>query len=316
MELAFSHLVLFGAITTWLKPLWIVAVGVVIAVALLFGIWALLRWLAPNIAAIAWTTNKEAFSQPLIYVLMALGTFLLVFLPFVPFTTFGGDIKMLHDTDLTLIMLLSVGLALWTSSTSVAEEIEGRIALTLLSKPVNRRQYILGKFLGIIGPVAIMFIVLGAVFLASVSFKVSFEARENVVSEPTWQQCRDEMLMISPGLLLAFMEAVVLSAISVAISTRLSMVPNLIICACIYGLGHLMPTLVDAASRQFEIPYFIAQLLATILPALETFNIYTAIATGQAIPLSYICWSAMYCLLYTTVAMLLALLLFEDRDLA
>jgi ABC-type transport system involved in multi-copper enzyme maturation permease subunit len=59
-----------------------------------------------------------------------------------------------------------------------------------------------------------------------------------------------------------------------------------------------------------------AQLLATVLPALETFNIYAAIATGQEVPLSYLGWAAFYCLLYTSIAMLLALLLFEDRDLA
>jgi ABC-type transport system involved in multi-copper enzyme maturation permease subunit len=308
-------LVLF-AINPWLKPLWLVGVGVAIAVVLLLGIWFLMRTVVPNVAAIAWTTSKDAFSQPLIYVLMAGGIFLLVFLPFVPFNTFGEDLKMLKESDLTLIMLLSVGMALWTASTSVADEIEGRIALTLLSKPVSRRQYILGKFVGILIPVAIMFIIMGAVFLASVSFKVSFESRENVTPEPTLQQCREEMLAIAPGLLLAFMEAVVLSAISVAISTRLSMVPNLVICASIYILGHLMPALVAAASAQFEIPQFLAQLLATILPALETFNIYPAIATGKKVPMEYLAWAGVYCLLYTSVAMLLALLLFEDRDLA
>jgi len=314
--MALSDLVLFGALTTWLRPLWIVAVGALAAVVLLIALGVLLRWAVPNVAAIARTTSKEAFSQPLFYVVLAIGLFLLVFLPFVPFNTLGEDIKMLKDTDLTLIMVLSVLMALWTASVSIAEEIEGRIALTLLSKPVSRRQFIMGKFLGILVPVAVMFIVLGAVFLCSVSFKVVFEARETVMSEPTWDKCFDEIVQIAPGLLLAFMEAVVLTAISVAISTRLPMVPNLLICACIYALGHLMPTLVAAASEQFEIPYFIAEFLATVLPALETFNIYPAIATGQEVPASYLGWAAVYCVLYTSVAMLLALLLFEDRDLA
>ena len=34
-------------------------------------------------------------------------------------------------------------------SLAVAEEIEGKTAITLLSKPINRRQFIVGKFLGI-----------------------------------------------------------------------------------------------------------------------------------------------------------------------
>jgi ABC-type transport system involved in multi-copper enzyme maturation permease subunit len=64
-------------------------------------------------------------------------------------------------------------------------KIEGRTALTLLSKPVSRRQFILGKFLGILMPVAIMFVVLGALFLASVSYKVVYDARETAQADPT-----------------------------------------------------------------------------------------------------------------------------------
>jgi hypothetical protein len=49
---------------------------------------------------------------------------------------------------------------------------------------------------------------------------------------------------------------------------------------------------------------------------LEHFNIYGAIATGQQVPLSYIAWVGGYSLVYITIAMLLALALFDDRDLA
>jgi ABC-type transport system involved in multi-copper enzyme maturation permease subunit len=104
-----------------------------------------------------------------------------------------------------LIMVLSIVMALWTASTSIADEIEGRTALTLLSKPVGRREFILGKFVGILVPVAIMFLVLGALFLASVSYKVVYDARETAQSDPTLLDCQQEMLQIAPGLALAFM---------------------------------------------------------------------------------------------------------------
>ena len=47
------------------------------------------------------------------------------------------------------------------------------------------------------------------------------------------------MIGIVPGLVLAFMETVVLTAISVAISTRLPMLPNLVICGCDLRAGPL-----------------------------------------------------------------------------
>jgi ABC-type transport system involved in multi-copper enzyme maturation permease subunit len=311
-----NTLLLFAAVPTWIKPLWMVGLGALAVLGLLVLIVVLLRQFVPSVAAVAATTCKEALSQPLFYVLLAVGSFLLIFMPFVPFNTFGEDVKVLKESGLQLIMVLSIGMAVWTSSVSISEEIEGRIALTLLSKPLGRPQFVLGKFLGIVAPVALMFLVLGTLFLSSVSYKVVFESRETATPDPTAQDCIREIVQIAPGLLLAFMEAVVLTAIGVAISTRLPMVPNLILCASVYLLGHLTPTLVASASSQFEIPFFVAELLAIVLPSLETFNVYPAIATGHEVSLDYLGTAAVYCLLYTAVAMLLALLLFEDRDLA
>lgn len=304
----------------WLNPLWMVAVGVAIALILLSGFYALVRLIGPRVAAVASTTAKEALSEPLFYVALVIGIFALILFPFLPYFTFGEDVKVVKDMGLQLIMVLSIGLAVWTASVSIAEEIEGRTALTLLSKPVARWQFIMGKFLGILGPVAILFIVLGAFFLGSVSYKVVHEARESSLPAPTGQECRAEMINIVPGLVLAFMETVVLTSITVAIATRLPMLPNLIICASIYLLGHLRPTLVNVASRLPEIPFFVAHLLAAVLPALDTFNIYTAIATGSRLTLSawlsYLGLALFYCVLYSSIAMFVALLLFEDRDLA
>ncbi len=213
--------------------LWLLAIAVVV-----------LRLAAPKVAAIAWTTAKEALCQPLFYVLLGFGAFMLVCMfPFLPYNTFGEDLKVVKETGLTLIMLLAVLLALWTASTSIADELEGRTALTVLSKPISRRQFILGKFLGVLGPVLILFIVLGALFLGSVSFKVVYDAREMSLPDPSWRDCWHEMVQIAPGLGLAFLEAVMMTSISVAISTRLPMLPNLAICASIYVLGHLVPML-------------------------------------------------------------------------
>jgi ABC-type transport system involved in multi-copper enzyme maturation permease subunit len=223
---------------------------------------------------------------------------------------------MVKDEGLTLIMVLSILMALWTASVSIAEEIEGRTALTLLSKPVGRREFILGKFLGILIPVAIMFLVFGAIFLSSVSYKVVYDARESALADPTLADCQREIIQVAPGLLLAFMETVVLTAISVAISTRLPMLANLIICASIYVLGHLVPILANSAVGQIEFVRFVASLLAAILPVLDHFNISAGISTGQTVPGVYLAWAGLYCVLYSMVAMFLALLLFEDRDLA
>jgi hypothetical protein len=112
------------------------------------------------------------------------------------------------------------------------------------------------------------------------------------------------------------MEAVVLASVSVAISTRLPMLPNLVISAAIYVLGHLVPTLVATLAGQFPLVSFAGWLLAAVLPGLEHFNMETGISTGQFVPVAYLAGAALYCALYSLAALLLALVLFEERDLA
>jgi hypothetical protein len=124
------------------------------------------------------------------------------------------------------------------------------------------------------------------------------------------------MVRISPGLLLSFMEAAVLTAISVAISTRLPMLANLVVCIVIYGLGHLVPVIADSSVGKNEFVKFVADTMSAVFPLLDYFNISAGISGGRWVPLSYLAVAGIYCVLLCSVAMLLALLLFEDRDLA
>ncbi len=85
---------------------------------------------------------------------------------------------MLKDSGLTLIRVFCIVLAVWGASTTLADEIEGRTALTVLSKPVRRRSFVIGKFFGIGWTTALMFIVLGSMLLAVTSYKMIYDARE------------------------------------------------------------------------------------------------------------------------------------------
>lgn len=267
---------------------------------------------------IAITTAKEAIRQPIFIVLLIFGGLAMLLFPFIPYFTLGEDLKMLKDTGLATILLLSLFLAMVTASNSIAEDIEHRTAITLLSKPINRRQFIVGKFLGIILAVALMFVILGILFSGVVYYKVGYDARESAKQAPTAQDRRDEVKQILPGIVLTYFQVVVLSALSVAISTRLPMLVNVVVCLAVFMLGHLAPVLVQAAkeSHAFELVQFTAQMAELVLPALEFFNVSSAVATGSTIPPSYIAWNLLYCILYSSIGILLAFVLFEDRDLA
>ncbi len=287
-----------------------------VAVVGVYLFYLLIHWLFPHVSIIALATSKEAVAQPLYLLVLLIGAFLLMLYIIIPYNTFGEDVKMYKDSGMMTIKVLAILVALWTASVSVADEIEGRTALTLLSKPITRRQFVLGKFLGISWSVFLMFVVLGLWMLIWVSAKVVYDARETSNPDPSWQLCNTEMIGTVSGLALAFMEAVVLTAISVAISTRLPMLPNLVICGSIYVLGNLGPLIVQSTVGENEFVAFFGQLVALVLPMLDVFNIQAAVAGGKRVPFDYLGWALLYCVLYSTVAMLFALILFEDRDLA
>ena len=295
-----------------------VAVIPVVALIVYFGyvFYMILATMCPKVFAIAHSTFKTEVNQPLYLLVMIIGGLFMVGSIYVPYNTFGEDIKMYKDSGLTLIRVLAIFLAIWAASKSVAAEIEGRTALTVLSKPVGRRQFIFGKFTGISLAIALMFIVLGLWFFAWVSYKPIYDFAEASKGLCEWPECFLEATHIAPGIFLCFLEVLVFVAISVAISTRMGVLANFLICFSVYVLGHLTPLLVQSSMAEFQPIVVFGQLVAIVFPVLNHYDVQAAINTNSAVPLEYLGWSIIYTAIYGSVAMLLALVLFEDRDLA
>lgn len=291
-------------------------------VLLLYGTYFFMVMAFPKLAAIAEATVRSEIFQLLFLICAVIGCLFMVASIYIPYQTFGEDIKVLKHTCLQAMMVLGIVVAIWAASRSISEEIEGRTALTLLSKPVSRRQFVLGKFAGIAWLVSVLFVMISSVFVLAVAQKPIFDKREGAEMEfegekgITWQLLHHEAMSVAPGVLLVYMETLVLAGVSVAISTRLPMVANFMLTFGIWALGHLTPSIMEASVEGFEPVQFVASFVATILPVLKNFEIYGAISAGREIPLIYLAGTALYTILYGALTMLLALILFEDRDLA
>ena len=296
----------------WLVP-WTAA-----AVLGLYLIYLVLAVNFPKVAAISLSTFKTEVSQPLFWLILIVGSLLLIGFVYVPYNTFGEDIKMYKDSGLTLIRVLAIFMAIWAASKSVAEEIEGRTALTVLSKPVGRRQFILGKFFGISLSAAVLFLLLGICFVVWVAYKPIYDGVESSKGLIDWDVCFLEAIQIIPALILAFLEVVIFVSISVAISTRVGILPNFLICFAIYVFGHLTPLIVQSPDvvEAFETVVVFANVIAVIFPVLNHFDVQAAINSNVLVPMMYLGWAVIYCALYSAIALLVALVLFEDRDLA
>lgn len=288
--------------------------------------------LSTQAGTIARATTKEALRQPVFFLMTGAAILVMVTNYYVPFFSMGDDTKMYIDCGLAMLLICALMLAVWTASISVAEEIEGKTAMTLLSKPINRRQFVFGKYLGILQSSVMMLVILGSIFFFFTYFKFGYDQSEAGSGKAAlffyrnvdWLPfqipylTRDRFNVartILPGLTLITMEVAVLSAVSVAISTRMPMLVNISTCFSLFVIGHLTPVLALDRNQNVFVKFF-AQLLATVLPSLEHFNMSAAISTGKTIPGDYIGMAALYCVAYVTSMIMIAFLMFEDRDLA
>ncbi len=314
-QLAVNHFIWFNPGTFLFTGLYLLG-----TLALPFLLWLILKLPFPRamtgISAIAGNTARSVMKQPIFAILMIFGIMAILLFPWIPYNTLGQDVKIMKSQGLTVIKVLGILLAVWSAGTAISEEIEEKTALTLLSKPISRRQLLIGKFLGIIMGVSIFFSVLSTVFMPTCAMKVVHDAREQCLTDPEPAACIASMEKTVPGLALSFMEITMMSAVTVALATRLPMVPNLTLCTTIYALGHLIPLIVKSSIRQFQIVEFIGNLLSAVLPVLSYFSLETSIGGGAEVSAVYLLGALAYCLLYSLAVLFFALILFEDRDLA
>src|SRR5207244_631821 len=119
------------------------------------------------------------------WLLLGAAFLLMVISPFIPYFTFGEDLVMVKELGYDTVMLAAVLFGALAASMSISEEIEGRTAITLLSKPVSRRQFLLGKFAGIVLACLLMFGLLGLYFEGVLLFKHWFD-KMDTVPVPAW----------------------------------------------------------------------------------------------------------------------------------
>lgn len=89
------------------------------------------------------------------------GTLLILFASPLSAFTMDNDQRMLLDIGLATVFMVGMLLAIFISSTVLGQEITDKTALTVVSKPVGRPQFVIGKFLG-----ASCAIILSTIFVA------------------------------------------------------------------------------------------------------------------------------------------------------
>jgi hypothetical protein len=327
----------YEPIEHFLNNLWVntLAVGLVLGALI-----TLTRATLPGkLMAIAQATYRETVRQPIYWIMVVLFTLVLLVQVWLPYFTLGEDLKMLKNLQLDTIMLPMLLISVLTAAISISEEIEGRTAVTLLSKPVSRRQFLLGKFLGISFASLLMGTMLALFMAWTIHYKYDFDAgwtdRPPEPAEVT-QAARaldflpgavvsivkyllmmlHELRVMLPGVVMVFGQVLILTAIAVALATRLPLLVNLVTCGSLFIMGRLSHVLKETSEGN-RLVNFVAQLIETLLPGFNYYDVGPALSGDVPVPwLQYVFPALMHGFIYVTIALLVGLLLFEDRDVA
>lgn len=121
---------------------------------------ALEQWLA-----ISRTTLVECLRQPIALATVIVATLLVILSnPFAAYTL-SNDNHMFVDIGLSTIFVAGAVLAAFLATSAVSREIESRTLLTIVSKPVPRAVFVLGRFSGIAGALLVALTFLSLVFV-------------------------------------------------------------------------------------------------------------------------------------------------------
>ena len=98
----------------------------------------------------------ELVRQPVFLLLMTCSSAFGVFLACVPYFGFGDDPKLVKDSVLAVMLISGLFGAVLSASASLSREIRSGTALAVLAKPVGRAQFILAKYVGLIGALSVL----------------------------------------------------------------------------------------------------------------------------------------------------------------
>lgn len=122
----------------------------------------------------------ETVRQPIFGVMLLVTTFALVMNVGLAGFTLEDDNKLLKDLGLSTLLVSGLFLSAFSAAGILSREIENKTVLTVVSKPVSRPLFLMGKFLGLSGALAIAFYLCGIVFLLTMRHKVMERASQSL----------------------------------------------------------------------------------------------------------------------------------------
>jgi Cu-processing system permease protein len=251
------------------------------------------------VAAIALNTVKETVRNHVVYmVLLFVVTLILLSVSFGDWSVFAR-IQVIEDFGLATMSLSGLLLAVFIGVGMLGNEMSSKTLYHVLTKPVARYQFILGKYIGLLFMLALTYAVMTIFFAATLCILGGH------VTAP----------LISAIICIGVEMAVIISA-AMFFSSFTSTVLAALFSIAFYVAGHLNDLIsIQIASRQWTMFPAILKTLYYLLPNLEHFNIRDDVVYNSALPSGFTGLLVLYGGLYVVLFLTLSCIVFNKKDL-
>lgn len=248
---------------------------------------------------IALQTIRGFIKDRLFHSSLVFSALFLLFCYFLSTLTIVESRKILLDFGLSAISLCGVMIALFLGSTVVGKEIEKRTIYTVLSKPVSRQGYLLGKLLG--GCVVIAAAhVLNLLTLCLVLWM-------NGEGSPSGLVASVYLMILESSLIAAIALFFSLATSSLMLASALSI--------GVFLIGRSSQTLQAVLAKSEGVGAWLIRALRDVFPSLDRFNIREVVAYGKPYPEQMLTTSSFYFAAYFLLVVAACVLVFRKKDL-
>ena len=282
-----------------------------------------------RIVAIGRNSFTELVRQKVFYFLLLFALMVIGNSVFVSKLSFQEEFQMLKDVALGAMSVFLCLLAILTTAMLLPRDLEDRTIFTILSKPVPRHEYLLGKLLGVLILLTFSTLIMGVFFITVLLIReqsVLAETQRGFSGSP-----QDLALALAtvkkaafswdlvPAMVILLVKSVLLASLTLLISTiATSGIFAVLVATCAYFIGHLQVTAreywLGGIGVQWWTRLFTA-LLALIFPDLQAFNLTDDIVAGVPLPMDVFWQTVALGGVYTAVYYALACFLFQNREL-
>lgn len=249
--------------------------------------------------AVIANTFREAIRDKVLYNLVFFTLLVMAVSVVIGNMTLGETIKIIMDLSLAAMSVFGLLIAIFVGIGLVHKEIQRRTVYMLLAKPISRRNFVIGKYVGLMLVIALNVALMTAALLAL----VAFHSPRGVIGG------------ILIAVLLILVELMVVTAVAVLFSTFSTPTLSAMLTLGVWVIGRFSSDLILFARRS-EDPAVRALVTGVhyLLPNLEKFDIKHLVVYAMPIEPAYVGGAVAYGLLYIVFLIGLAALIFERRD--